>query len=56
VESVPPRERLTAAAQDLDVLAHAEAGARSVMAALFASSGYRVEVEFVPFLSLPAPQ
>jgi hypothetical protein len=48
------RERLATAAQDLDVVAHAEAGARSVLAALFSSSGYRVEVEFVPFLSLPA--
>jgi hypothetical protein len=50
------RQRLASAARELDVVEHAEAGARNVLAALFASTGYTVEVEFVPFLSLPAPR
>ena len=29
---------------------HAETGAKSVLAALFASSGYTVTVEFVPIM------
>ncbi len=48
------RDRLAEAAQDLDVVSHAEAGAKGVLTALFASSGYAVEIEFVPFLELPA--
>jgi hypothetical protein len=44
------RQQLGTAAQELEVREHAETGARNVLAALFASSGYRVRVEFEPFL------
>ncbi len=44
------REQLRGAARELEVREHAEAGARAVLAALFASSGYKVRVEFEPFL------
>lgn len=44
------REQLKTAAQELEVSRHAETGAKSVLAALFASSGYTVTVEFVPIM------
>ncbi len=44
------RDQLRAAARELEVREHAEAGAKAVLAALFASSGYKVRVEFEPFL------
>jgi uncharacterized protein DUF4230 len=40
------RERLKSAAEELGVREHAEAGARSVLAALFAADGYKVRVSF----------
>ncbi len=40
------RERLKSAAGELGVREHAEAGARSVLAALFAAEGYEVRVSF----------
>lgn len=40
------RQRLAATAGDLGVLAHAEEGARKVLAGLFAPDGYTVEVKF----------
>jgi hypothetical protein len=42
------RARLTMAADELGVREHAEAGARQVLSALFAPSGYRVRVDFAP--------
>lgn len=45
------RAQLGTASRELEVREHAETGARSVLAALFASSGYNVRVEFEPFLS-----
>jgi hypothetical protein len=44
------RDQLKSAAQELEVRRHAEAGAKAVLAALFASSGYSVRVEFVPVM------
>jgi hypothetical protein len=45
------REQLKSAAQELEVRRHAESGAKAVLSALFASSGYTVRVEFVPVMS-----
>ena len=42
------RDQLKATANDLGVREHAEAGARAVFQALFASEGYEVRVEFTP--------
>jgi hypothetical protein len=42
------RVRLRTAADELGVRQHAEAGARHVLSALFAPSGYQVRVEFTP--------
>lgn len=42
------RQQLRHAAEDLGVREHAEAGARAVFQALFASEGYEVRVAFVP--------
>lgn len=42
------RMRLRTAADELGVRQHAEAGARRVLAALFAPSGYQVRVDFTP--------
>jgi len=42
------RARLASAARELGVQEHAQAGARSVLSALFASTGYEVEVTFTP--------
>lgn len=42
------RARLASAARELGVQDHAHAGARSVLAALFASTGYTVDVSFAP--------
>jgi hypothetical protein len=42
------RARLRTAADELGVREHAEAGARQVLAALFAPSGYQVRVDFAP--------
>ncbi len=42
------RARLASSARELGVRAHAEAGARSVFSALFASTGYEVDVAFAP--------
>jgi hypothetical protein len=42
------RVRLRAAAEELGVRQHAEAGARRVLSALFAPSGYQVRVDFSP--------
>ncbi len=42
------RARLRTAADELGVRRHAEAGARQVLSALFAPSGYQVRVDFVP--------
>jgi len=44
------RVQLGTASRELQVREHAETGARSVLAALFASSGYKLRVEFEPFL------
>ena len=44
------RDQLKSAAQELEVRRHAEAGAKAVLSALFASSGYSVRVEFVPVM------
>ena len=49
------REQLKRAADDLGVLEHAEAGARAVFEALFASEGYEVRVEFAPSASGELP-
>jgi hypothetical protein len=42
------RARLRTAAVELGVREHAEAGARQVLSALFAPSGYKVRVDFAP--------
>jgi hypothetical protein len=42
------RVRLRTAADELGVRQHAEAGARRVLSALFAPSGYQVRVDFTP--------
>ncbi len=40
------RSRLTSAANELGVQEHAQAGARNVLSALFASTGYEVDITF----------
>lgn len=50
------RARLASAARELGVRAHAEAGARNVFSALFASTGYEVDVTFSPPPRDQAPQ
>jgi len=45
------RAQLKTAALELEVRRHAESGARAVLSALFASSGYTVRVEFLPVMS-----
>jgi hypothetical protein len=42
------RARLRAAADELGIREHAETGARQVLSALFAPSGYRVRIDFAP--------
>lgn len=42
------RVRLRAAADELEIRQHAETGARHVLSALFAPSGYQVRVDFTP--------
>lgn len=48
------RDQLRAAANDMQVVAHAEQSARTLFTALFASDGYRVDVVFTPVLATPA--
>jgi hypothetical protein len=49
------RARLRTAADGLGAREHAEAGARQVLSALFAPSGYRVRVEFGPTSATEQP-
>lgn len=50
------RERLASAAREMAVRQHAEESARQLLAGLFASDGYSVDVQFEPFLAPPAAQ